>query len=81
MPSHRVKNTQELRAKFESTFNNTHKVVQVGDNGLTRGELRKLERMGLVEKIYAKAKRKWLDVEPSLRCLYRRKAKTEIPII
>ena len=72
MPSHRVKNTAELRAKFEQAFAKSQ-TIQTGDGGLSKGELKKLERMGWVERVATSAKRKWLNVEPAKISVWRRR--------
>jgi hypothetical protein len=46
--------------------------IKAGDGGLTRNELRLLEREGFLERLRTE-KRKWADVTPSLQYVYRRK--------
>ena len=58
--------------KMILAFDQTGKTtIKAGDNGLTRNELRLLERKGFLESLRTE-KRKWTDVNPSLQYVYRR---------
>jgi len=65
--------TETAYTKMILAFDETQKTtIKAGDGGLTRNELRLLERKGFLERLRTE-KRKWADVTPSLQYVYRRK--------
>ena len=66
----KVRVTSELIAKAKKCFSDKgEKGVRVNE-GLTRSELRALERKGLVEKRIFFAERKWANVAPTRFYVY-----------
>jgi len=64
--------TETAYTKMILAFDETQKTtIKAGDGGLTRNELRLLERKGFLERLRTE-KRKWADVTPSLQYVYRR---------
>lgn len=65
--------TETAYTKMIIAFDENQKTtIKAGDGGLTRNELRLLERKGLLERLRTE-KRKWSDVTPSVQYVYRRK--------
>lgn len=78
MSSHKVKNTAELREKFHQAFAKTA-TIKAGQ-GLTKGELKKLERMGWVERLSTITRKKWSEVTGAIEFVWRRKVNPAKPI-
>lgn len=67
----KIRNTPELMAKFEAAFVGKKNIL-AGD-GLSRAELRKLERMGLVERLGTYKRTKWVGISGAIQYAWRKK--------
>lgn len=69
--SKKIRNTPELMEKFKQAFEGK-KTVLAGE-GLSRAELRKLERLGLVERLGMYKRSKWVGVSGSIQYIWRKR--------
>ena len=69
--SSKIRNTPELMKKFERAFE-VKKTIVAGDI-LSRAELRKLQRMDLVERLGMYHRSKWVGVSGSVQYVWRKK--------
>jgi len=73
-----------LRKMDEAFKGSTHRMIARNEGGLTRTELRALERHGWLEKLAAAGTRKYHDTTPSINYIYkmtRRPTAVEMSII
>lgn len=67
----KIRNTPELMEKFQKAFEST-KTIFAG-KVLNRAELRKLERMGLVERLRTVQRTKYVGDSGAVRYIWRKK--------
>lgn len=67
----KVRVTQALIEKARKVFTTSGKSSVVAGEGLSRQELRALERKGLVERLPTFDKKKWREVSPTKRYIWR----------